>query len=83
MNNPREEIILGLKNVLNDSQDSGGSVVKNQPVNAGDPGLILGSGRPPGEGIGNPCQYSCLQSSMDRRTGWATGYGVAIELDMT
>ena len=61
----------------------GHSVVKNQPVNAGDPGLILGSGRPPGEGIGNPCQYSCLQSSMDRRTGWATGYGVAIELDMT
>ena len=33
--------------------------------NAGDPGLIPGSGRSPGEGNGNPLQYSCLESSMD------------------
>ena len=37
---------------------TGGSVVKNLPVNAGDKGLILGLGRSPGEGIGNPLQYS-------------------------
>ena len=33
--------------------------------NAGDPGLITGLGRSPGEGNGNPLQYSCLQNSMD------------------
>ena len=42
------------------------SVVKNPPVNAGDTGLIPGSGRSPGEGNGNPCQYSCLGNPMDR-----------------
>ena len=44
----------------------GGSVVKNPPVNAGDAGLIPGSGRSPGEGNGNPLQYSCLENPMDR-----------------
>ena len=39
----------------------GGSVVKNPPANAGDAGLILGSGRSPGEGNGSPLQYSCLE----------------------
>ena len=34
--------------------------------NAGDPGSIPGSGRSPGEGNGNPLQYSCLENSMDR-----------------
>ena len=34
--------------------------------NAGDPGLIPESGRDPGEGNGNPLQYSCLENSMDR-----------------
>ena len=33
--------------------------------NAGDPGSIPGSGRSPGEGNGNPLQYSCLENSMD------------------
>ena len=37
-----------------------GSVVKNLPANAGDVGLILGSGRSPGERNGNALQYSCL-----------------------
>ena len=44
-------------------------MVKNLPVNAGDvedPGLIPGLGRSPGEGNGNPLQYSCLEFSMDR-----------------
>ena len=49
----------------------GGSAVKNLPANAGDPGLIPGSGfqglgRCPGEGNDNPLQYSCLESSMER-----------------
>ena len=46
-----------------------GWVVKNPPANAGDPrdaGSILGSGRSPGGGNGNPLQYSCLGNSMDR-----------------
>ena len=51
----------------------GGSVVKNPPANVGDPGLIPGSGRSPGEGNGNPLQYSCLENPMDRGAWWA-GY---------
>ena len=39
-------------------------MVKNLPANAGDEGLIPGSGRSPGEGNGNPVQYSCLENSM-------------------
>ena len=42
-----------------------GSVVKNPPASAGDAGLIPGSGRSPGEGNGNPLQYSCLGNSTD------------------
>ena len=42
------------------------SVVKNPPVNAGDVGLIPGSGRSPGKGNGNLLQYSCLGNSTDR-----------------
>ena len=44
----------------------GGSVVKNPPAMAGDVGLIPGSGRSPGEGNGNPLQYSCLGNPMDK-----------------
>ena len=64
----------------------GGSVVKNPPANAGDSGLIpsrKGSGRSPGEGNGNPLQYSCLENPMDRGVWWATVHRVAKELDMT
>ena len=50
----------------------GGSVIKNLPVNMGDMGLIPGSGRPPGEGNGNPLQYSCLENLMGRGAWWAT-----------
>ena len=56
-----------------------GSVVKNPPANAGDTqdvGSIPGSGRSPGEGNGNPLQYSCLGNSMDRGAWQATVYGV-------
>ena len=52
----------------------GGSVVKNPPVNAGDAGLILGSGRSPGGGNGNPLQYSCLEKPMDRGLYSLVGY---------
>ena len=55
----------------------GGSVVKNPPANAGDLGLILGSGRSPGEGNGNPLQYSCLGNPMDRGAWEDTLHGVA------
>ena len=58
----------------------GGSVVKNLPANvggAGNTGLIPRSGRSPGVGNGNPCQYSCLENSMDRGTWQATVHGVA------
>ena len=48
-----------------------GSVVKNLPANAGDSGSILGSGRSPGEGDGNPLQYSCLENPVDRGAWWA------------
>ena len=58
----------------------GGSVVKNPPANAGDTGSILESGRSPGEGNGNPLQYSCLENSMDRGTWWATVHGVTKEV---
>ena len=44
---------------------------------AGDTSLIPGSGRCPGEGHGNPLQYSCLVNPMDRGAWWATLHGVA------
>ena len=57
---------------------SGGSEsVKNLPANAGDPGSIPGSGRPPRGGNGNPFQYSCLENSMNRGALWVTVHGVA------
>ena len=43
----------------------GGSDGKASAYNAGDPGSIPGSGRSPGEGNGNPLQYSCLENTMD------------------
>ena len=43
----------------------GGSDGKESACKVGDPGSIPGLGRSPGEGNGNPLQYSCLQDSMD------------------
>ena len=43
----------------------GGSDGKASAYSAGDPGLMPGSGRSPGEGNGNPLQYSCLENPMD------------------
>ena len=55
----------------------GGSEVKASACNAGDLGLIPGLGRSPGEGNGNPLQYSCLENPMDGGAWWATVHGVA------
>ena len=54
---------------------SGGSVVTNMPASAGDAGLIPRSGRSPGEGNGNPLQYSCLLL-MDRGVWWVQSIGI-------
>ena len=52
-------------------------VVRDLPANAGDVDSILGSGRSPGGGHGNPLQYSCLENPMDRGVWWAAVLGVA------
>ena len=54
----------------------GGSDGKESTCNAGDLGSIPGSGRSPGEGNGNPLQYSCLENSIDRGAWRAILYGV-------
>ena len=55
----------------------GGSDGKASVYNEGDPGSIPGSGRSPGEGNGNPLQYSCLENPMDGGAWWATVHRVA------
>jgi len=57
--------------------------VKNWPVTREPPGSIPGSERAPGEGNGNPLQYSCLENLMDRGIWWVTVHGVAKESDTT
>ena len=55
----------------------GGSDGKESAYNAGDQGSIPGSGRSPGEGNGNPLQYSCLENPMDGGGWQATVHGIA------
>ena len=55
----------------------GGSDGNESAYIEGDSGSIPGLGRSPGEGNGNPLQYSCLENFMDRGTWWATVQGVA------
>ena len=62
---------------------SGGSELKNPPANTGDVGSILGLGRSPGGGNGNPLQYSCLGNPMERGAWQAIVNGVTKESDMT
>ena len=55
-------------------------VVKNSPAYAGDirdAGSLPGLGKSPGEGHGNPLQYSCLKNPMNREAWWAMVHGVA------
>ena len=54
----------------------GGSDGKESACNVGDLGLTPGLGRSPGEGHGNPLQYSCLGNPLDRGAWWATVHGV-------
>ena len=54
----------------------GGSDGKASARNAGDLGSVPGLGRSPGEGNGNPLQYSCLENCMDGGAFWATVHGV-------
>ena len=59
----------------------GGSDGKESACNVGDLGSIPGSERSPGEGNGNPLQYSCLENSMGTGAWWATVLGGHKELD--
>ena len=54
-----------------------GSAGEKSACNAGDLGLTPGLGKSPGEGNGNPLQYSCLENPMNRESWWATVHGVA------
>ena len=69
--------------IINRLDFPGGSVVKNLPANTRDTGSIPGLRRTPGEGNGNPLQYSCLGNFMVRGAWRATVHGVAKESDMT
>ena len=51
-------------------------MVKNLSANAGDWSSVSASGRSPGEGNGNPLQYTCLEDSVHRGARWATVHGV-------
>ena len=61
----------------------GALVVKNPSVREGDirdVGSVPGLGRSPGEGNGDPLQYSCLENPMDRGAWWATVHGGRIKV---
>ena len=63
-------------NAIHKSSCPGGSEVKASACNVGDLGLIPRSGRSPGEGNGNPLQYSFMVNPMDGGAWWATVHGV-------
>ena len=81
----------GFKQELYDMSFPGGSIGEESSCNAGDAGLIPesraglipGSRRSPGEGNGNPLQYSCLGNPLDRGAWQATVHGVRKESDTT
>ena len=62
--------------IISDLNFTGGSDNKESVCDEGDSGLIPGLGRFPGEGNGNPLQYSCLENPMDGGAWWATAHGV-------
>ena len=62
---------------MNSPEFPGGSNSKEPSCSLGDPGLIPGSGRSPGERNGNPSQYSCLENPMDRGAWQGTVHGVS------
>ena len=65
-----------LKRLIRSSTFTSDSDGKESACNVGDPGLIPGSGRSPGDGNGTPLQYSGLENPMDRGAWWATVHGV-------
>ena len=62
----RNHLLFNSMYIYDDKDFPGGSDSKASAYNAGDPGSIPGLGRSPGEGNGNPLQYSCLENPMDR-----------------
>ena len=72
-----------LSSILPSTCFPGGSDGKASACIAGDLGLIPGSGRSPGEGNGNPLQYSCLENSMDKGAWQATIHETAKDSDIT
>ena len=72
---------LGRK--LQSALDGGGEGIINKLQSWAVEGSIHGLGRSPGEGNGNPLQYSCLGNPRDRGAWWSTVHGVSKELDMT
>ena len=63
--------------ILGFAGDSDGKESTCNARDTGDMGSIPGSGISPGEGNGNPLQYSCLENPLDREIWWATVHGVA------
>ena len=75
---PLHLVYIFIYHILQFTQDfPGGSEVKVSACSVGYLGSIPGSGRSPGEGNGNPLQYSCLENPMDGGAWWATVHGVA------
>ena len=82
MKNPRKiqsiEFSIGIKAVQGHCGNfHGSSDGKESACNAEDLSSIPGSGRSPGEGNGNPLQYSCLENSTDREAWQATVHEIA------
>ena len=69
-------IFLKLKNLYVVMGLPGGSTVKNPPANSGDMSSIPGLGRSPGEGNGNPLQYSCLKIPWTEKPGRLQSMGL-------
>ena len=78
----KQEIEIGYNttNLYVNLRFPGGSEVKASACDGGHLGSIPGSGRSPGEGNGNPLQYSCLGNPMDAGAWWPTVHGVTMSL---
>ena len=68
---------IQITKIMKERSFPGGSVGRESTCNAGDPSSTPGWGRSPGEGNGNPLQYSCLKNPKDRGAWWAMVHRVA------
>ena len=75
--------LSNFRETVKDMDFPGGSDSEASACNSGDLGLILGLGRSPGGGNGNPLHYSCLANPRNRGDWWATVHGVVKESDTT